>query len=705
MKKTAIFCLTLILILAAHFSFAINKSSAEDPQTVITADSMEYMTETATYVAKGSVKVVKADVVIRADTMTYNEATSDVFAEGNVVYDDSKSSFTAQKAEMNMETKTGRLYDADIFYKKVNYHFSGKEIERRGENHYYSNDAKFTTCDSPVPEWCFKGKEVDALIGDRVEAKSASFSIKNLKVFYTPYFWAPIVTERKTGFLLPDIGFSSSKGFNLNIPFFWAISENRDATFVLDTYTKRGIGTGLEYRFIQPGGTKSSWWAYYLRDHKLNRDFWEVNALHDSRFPDKLGGFLSINFVNQQDFYREFKPHFEIRTKRFVESTAEINHPTEDSRLYFLSQYWVDLQYPTGNVPQKLPELGYVMKYRKLGEDFMFSGTAEASYLWRKNGLSAERLDVYPKITASAGKDFVVTQTFAVRGTGYLFENVDDGSYKETLQECENKCLLLPASEIPDCTKICKAEAKGKKDLNIWNKDIQDGHEQRLAFEYDIAGHTRLFKQYSSLIHVMEPSISYHFISASSNSLPVFDSTELYKNASEIEISLLNRIISAEREVLALRITQGFETYNGDRPFMPLKVELGITNPAALKAEVTYNVHTGKFETVSTDLNLQISNNLTLSLVHRFNNPANIQLYKTGIEYSPSKSWKINAGIVYDAEDGEFKDIDVALQYMAQCWGLKLEAIKKPGDFTVMLRFDLVGITTGEGENTEAKVQ
>lgn len=720
MKKTSIFFLTFIFILTAHFSLMIDRSSAEDPETVITADSIEYLTETSTYVAKGSVKVVKADAVIKADMMTYNEETSDVFAEGNVNYEDNKSSFTAVKAEMNMETKTGRLYDAEIFYKKVNYHFSGKEVERRGENYYYSPDAKFTTCDSPVPAWCFKGKEVDAVIGDRVEAKGASFNIKNIPIFYTPYFWAPIVTERQTGFLLPDIGFSGKRGFNLNLPFFWAISENRDATFVLDTYSKRGIGTGLEYRFVELGGTKSKWWAYYMRDQELKRDFWEVSALHDNRSVDSLGGFLNINYVNQQDFYREFKPHFDIRTKRFVESTAEINLPMEDSRLYFLSQYWVDLKYPTGNVPQKLPELGYVMNYRKLNEDLRFSATADASHLSRHDGLSANRIDVYPKITTSIGEDFVLTQTFAVRGTDYLFENVDDGSYTEhydsclvkNAQKCTDECNSInPPVSLAPClaacmqkpTKKCKRDSKEKKDLNIWSEDIQDGHEMRAAFEYDVAAHTRLFKQYSSLLHVMEPSIRYHFITASSNNLPVFDSTEMYGDTSEIELSLLNRIINAEREVLTLRLTQGIDTYNSSRPFMPLKVELGIKKPVALKAEVTYNVHTGSFETVSSDLNFEISDKFNVSLGHRFNDQEDILLYKARLEYSPTKSWRISTGIVYDEKDGEFKDIDVALRYMAQCWGMKLEAIKKPGDFTMMLKFDLVGITAGEGEEQTAQ--
>ena len=49
---------------------------------------------------------------------------------------------------------------------------------------------------------------------------------------------------------------ASTRGFGLHLPFFWAISENRDATFVLDAYSKVGIGEGMEYRFVEPGDVK-----------------------------------------------------------------------------------------------------------------------------------------------------------------------------------------------------------------------------------------------------------------------------------------------------------------------------------------------------------------------------------------------------------------------------------------------------------------
>ena len=100
--------------------------------TVITSDSLEYSSETRQYVAKGSVKIVQDDTIITADELTYDETTSGVVATGSVDYRDSDASMQARKAELNLDRKTGTLFDANIFYAKNNYHMSGEVLEKTG---------------------------------------------------------------------------------------------------------------------------------------------------------------------------------------------------------------------------------------------------------------------------------------------------------------------------------------------------------------------------------------------------------------------------------------------------------------------------------------------------------------------------------------------------------------------------------------------
>lgn len=644
--------LVFILILFAGCAlFPAAYSFAEEAATTIISDTLEYSSETKKYVAKGSVEIKQEDTVITADEITYYKSSSDVNAQGNVNYQDAEISIEAGKAELNLERKTGKLFDADIFYAKDNYHLSGVEIEKRGENSYYSPSAAFTTCDAPAPDWCFNGKYVDVVLGERVKAKNVSFKIKNVPVLYTPYLWVPMLTARQTGFLMPAISQSESRGSGLSVPFFWAISENRDATFMLDIYSKRGIGKGFEYRFVEPDGVMGNWWAYHIRDSELDKDFWELKGSYENRSAYRPGSFLNINYLNEKDFYRTFSARLETRTQRFLESTGELNMPLSNSRLYLLAQYRIDLKHDTETVPQKLPEAGYVLNYTKVGSS-LFSASASAANMWRDGGLSARRMDIYPKLLHSFGRDFVVSQTAAVRATAYSFSRDE-------------------------------ALSKGL---------------QRTAFEYNAVGHARLFRNYGPFLHVIEPSVRYHFIASSENDLPVFDASELFRKTSRIELSLLNRVITGGSEVAAMRLSQEIETYNSDRPFLPLRLELGINKGFPIKLEASYNTHTGRFETISSDLSMRVFE-ADFFFGQRYNRAENIMLYKAGIGFSPHKRIHLNSSIWYDAKGGGVRDMNIVMRYQRQCWGLRFEVSKKPDDYTVLVMFELAGLNQDFSED------
>ncbi|TAN39962.1 MAG: LPS-assembly protein LptD [Nitrospirae bacterium] len=641
--------LLLLLISFQALCFTGICSAADATSTSLTSDSLQYYSDTKKYVATGSVTATRGDAVIKADEITYSEDSSEVLASGNVTFDDQETSIKAERAEFNMEAKTGRLYKAEFLQKKTHYHLLGEMIEKRGENYYYSPEATFTTCDLPMPEWCFKGKEITAVVGDTFKAKDVSFLVKDHPLFYSPYFWASINKERHTGFLLPTPSYSKTRGAGINLPFFWAISENRDMTLSLDTYSRRGVGTGLEYRSLDIGEIRSNGWVYYIKDTLLNKDFLEVRATHEDRDRGPLRGFLNINYVNEKDFYREYTSYRDIRIQRYLESTAEVALPLDNARLYLLSQYWVDLKNSNGSIPQRLPEAGFVQNYSRLGQ-IMLTTSATASNMLRENGISATRFDIYPRILHSVGKDITLSQIVGLRNTFYSF----------------------------------------------YKGGGEDSTADRTAFEYDLTGHMRLQRSYGLIRHILEPSVRYHVVSVSKNSLPLFDATELYKNTSAIELSVLNRGIVKGSEVLTLRVTQGIETDNDNRPLQPLRFDAGMTVPLPLSVTTTYDYYASRIETASADVSIPLSK-ATVSLGQRYNHTENIHVYTAGLDLSPSKELHLTGTLWYDTRGGGLQDLHATLKYTRQCWSMRLEADKKPGDFSMKVMFELSGISTRMG--------
>lgn len=641
LRKPLISVLAFLLFAPCYLHSAVT-CWAED-RTVITSETLTYEHAKKTYVAKGNVIVERSGSVIEADEITYNEQTADIMASGNIRYHDKDVTIDASRAELNLETESGTIFDAEVFYKKDNYRISGKEIRKTGKDYYFSPEASFTTCDGSSPAWCLRGKDMSAEVGDTLKARDVFFQIKNIPVLYTPFLWAPILNERKTGFLFPFFGYSDSRGFQINLPFYWAISENQDATFILDEHTRKGLGTGIEYRYVFPENVKGKWWAYHIRDSELRKDFFEFRSHHEQRAAGRLGGYLNINLVNEKDFYREFETDLQVRTNRFLDSTGEIAVPFSNSRAYLLSQYWIDLKEDSEDPLQRLPEAGYVLNPTKTGP-FWISGSASFSNFWREEGSYGQRMDLFPKITHVFGEDITLLQRIGFRESAYLLHRSgEDSSHNE-------------------------------------------------AFEYLVSGHVRFLKKYASFTHVVEPSISYTLVTNSDNTIPVFDSTELSDKTSLIALSLLNRLVSDRGELMVFRISQGFDSYEGDRSFLPLLLDIGIKEPLPLRFGALYNVHTGDIESINSDLALGIAG-ITLQAGQRYNRLNHVNTYVAGIGIHPFKPVTMSGKIWYDAEQKETREINLNVMYLSQCWGINLGFVKRPDDFSVSFLVELKGLT------------
>lgn len=626
----------LYVLLNSPFSHA-------EEQTTITSDELIYDRTETKYVATGHVRVERSGAVITADEITYNNVTADLAASGNIRYEDPDVTIKATRLEMNLETKSGTLYDAEILHKRDNYRLSSAKLAKTGDRFYFSPEAVFTTCDPPSPAWCFQGRDVKAEVGNMLTAKNVFFRIRDVPVLYAPALWVPILNERKSGLLFPYIGYTDSRGFQFTLPYYWVISDNQDATFVIDEYTKRGLGTGIEYRYVFPQNVEGRWWAYHISDGELGKNFFEFRAHHDQRSSGKVSGYLNINFVNERDFYREFKTDLQVRTNRFLESTGEMQIPFENSRSYLLSQYWIDLKEDTLDPSQRIPEAGYVLNPSSVGPLYI-SGSASLANFWREEGVYGQRADIFPRITHVFGGDVTVTQSLGLRETVYFLHRTEqDSRHRETL-------------------------------------------------EYHIAGHVRLMKKYASFLHILEPTVSCALTSISGNDLPLFDSAELSRESSRIELSFLNRIMSDRGELMFFRLSQGFDARNGDRPFIPLQFDVGVVKPLPLRLGAAFNVHTGEMERVNTDISFTISG-ITFTAGQRYNRLNNISTYVGGIGTHPLSHLSVNGNIRFDAEENETREIGLNTTYMSQCWGVTLGFVKRPDDFSVSFLFELKGIT------------
>jgi LPS-assembly protein len=560
--------------------------------TTITADHLEHFRSENKYVATGNVRIEKDGSVLLADRAILYDTTSDAEAFGHVTFEDATTLINAERAEMNLDTKTGKLYNTIILLKdqkggsglskatssqdlvnksafvregKIDYRIRSDKIEKLSDSHYYAPEATFTTCtdDPSDPDWCFRGEKVDIVVGKKLTTKNVTYRVKGLPVLYSPYLWAPLASDRETGFLFPVFGNSSTKGFQFSPSFFWAIDENKDATFYLDYYSKRGLGKGIEYRYLD-FDNKGMWYLYHLKDSELNKTFYEIKGSHDHQLGD-IRAFADINYVNEEDFLKEYGRNRNLRIQRFLQSSAEISVPFRNSRAYLLGQHWIDLENDNDREPQRLPELGYVVNATSVGP-LLFSMTSAVTNFTRDNGPKGQRVDVNPTLAYSFGNAVRVFQSLSLRETAY----------------------------------------------NLSNSDPFDSSLHRETFEYRANALSRFTRNYASATHIVEPSFSFTFI-PQTHPLPTFDSTELFNKTSQASFSLYNSL-AFRRFSLASTLTQSLNFHAGDRPLAPTALSISLSGPVTLTYDMSYNFNTGHTVT----MNASITTNLVMNTWIKF---------------------------------------------------------------------------------------
>ena len=230
-----------------------------------------------TYHCVGDVELTMDDTTLFADEAWYFSEEKRAVAAGNVTYIQGNNRISADRAEMDTETRLGVFYNAfglasiqpqrpsappiggfvapQLTGQDTDVIFFGETVEKIGPKKYKIRNGGFTTCVQPSPRWNLHAGEVVLNIDSYTLLKNAVFNVKDVPLFYLPILYYPTKEEgRATGFLLPTYGSSSLRGQQLSNAFFWAINRSQDATIKHDWYSKGDQGVSGEYRYVTLSG-------------------------------------------------------------------------------------------------------------------------------------------------------------------------------------------------------------------------------------------------------------------------------------------------------------------------------------------------------------------------------------------------------------------------------------------------------------------
>ncbi|WP_181176240.1 LPS-assembly protein LptD [Mesorhizobium sp. B2-3-5] len=256
---SALACLLACGVPLPSFAQDVGNMAAKVPsgsQMLLAADTLEYNNDNQTVTAIGGVQIDYGGNRLVAQKVVYNRNTKRMVASGNVeIVNSDGTKINSQHIDITDDFADGfvnalRVETVDKAY------FAAESAERMGGVLTTFHNGVYTACepceDKPdkAPTWRVKARKI-IWNGEKktVRFENANFEFFGFPLAYLPAFEiADPTVKRKSGFLIPSIGYNSHLGYSVKIPYYFALSPTYDLTVTGSGYTKQGFLGEAEWR-------------------------------------------------------------------------------------------------------------------------------------------------------------------------------------------------------------------------------------------------------------------------------------------------------------------------------------------------------------------------------------------------------------------------------------------------------------------------
>lgn len=515
--------------------------------------------EGKTYIHEGDVEVRYQQLVMRSDRLEYNIESGQITATGNVRFDYESQHLEAEEARYNIRTGRGvfrrvrgtfrvqRAPNPSVLISDNPIQFEAREVERADERTYHIRGAVFTVCPPDRPVWKFHAPRATIVIERHVRLQNASFRIFNFPVLYLPTATAPAGRRvRQSGFLVPHIANSTSKGLVIGDSFYWAPTEWVDVTVGAEYLSRRGHSHLAELRARPAENIRIAASYFGVNDRgligpggvRVPQGGHESRVMLDGLLPHGWRAVVDVNKLTSLNFRLAFAETFNEAANPETRSTVFLSNNFRGFSLNFFTVNYKNFLTAT-------PETAVVLRaapgvrfasveqapFRRAPVYFGFQVVADAVH--RSDPLLAtpeavQRFEVAPRVTVPLrwGPWLGVTPSFTLRATRYGAQFLAG---------------TVATSPISRTTAEVSADVRPPALGRIWRN----------------ATTGRSWK------HTIEPQVIYRFVDGAGDlgRFLRFDETDTLTDTHEVEYSLTQRLFLKEgeqsaEEFLRLRVVQ-----------------------------------------------------------------------------------------------------------------------------------------------------
>lgn len=698
-------------------------STSRDAWTV-EADKITYEQEKKLYEGEGNVRVTSGDRSIQADWALLDAQKQEIELKGKVLLRFGRNWLQGEHVIWNLDSETGWVDGGMVFFADTHFYVEGKSIAKTGPNVYELEDGFLTSCNPADADWKIRYGKMKVEMGGYAWATNTSFWARRFPLLYTPLVALPVKQERQSGLLQPWVGSSTLNGVEGEIPFYWAIREDMDATLYGRMMEKRGWMSGLEFRFNNQQFGEGVLLFNYLNDSasaafeaeqgyplETRNRYW-LRSRYNFDLPHLIEGKLDIDMVSDSNYLKEFvngstsvgtserifQNHFgrgilNDKTVAYRESTLYLERPFESTLLSLDNRYWdqTDRNLQDATL-QKLPSLSFTAIPTWIdGLPFYYTMQSSLTDFWRNQGTTGNRLDLFPRLAYPLHwKSYLDLETSAgVRSTSYWVDWQEDS-----------------------------------RDPSAWQgrvlSDVRVDLSSRLNRVYNLE-----MGGFQAVQHALRPEVIYEYVpKVSQSNLPSFDKLDrnqarhdmlfgfsTFLTTKEVKMDAENNPVTSYREITRLRILQ---QYNFEQPpvdelynpapksgFADLSFRLDVMPKSYLG--LTYNSilipDEGRAKQHDFFMSLDSGHGQLLRVGYQYRNdfPIDEVITEVGLKVLPSIY--LNVYHDYSVKNKELFSQAYGVRYIHGCWGVGFIFEREADDNRFLVSLNLLGLgTIGSGQ-------
>ena len=304
--------------------------------------------------AEGRVEMRHGGVVLRADQLRYDQAEDLAVAQGKVRISFEGSTFSGPEVQLKVQRMEGFVTAPEYQLAMTGAGGRAERIDILGPATSRVIHGDYTSCrrdGADQPDWVLSARQLDLDTDAGVGiAEGAELRFMDVPILSLPRLSFPLSDQRKSGWLPPDLDFTSGSGVELSAPYYWNIAPNRDATISPAVSTRRGFAVNGEFRYLEPGFSG-----------RLNLDLLPYDQVyedirhwltfdHVGRLGEGVRYGAYVERVSDDDWWSDFPRRHVSLTPRLlpllVLAEKDFGSPALGAELYARTQRWQVLQAP-----------------------------------------------------------------------------------------------------------------------------------------------------------------------------------------------------------------------------------------------------------------------------------------------------------------------------------------------------------------------